>query len=237
MIDAFVKMKYTKDTIVCTVFVQVDDTPEQAVDSGGVFRDAITEFWNTMYQTCTSGATLKIPHVRHNFGADQWKAMAKILYLSWTNGRYLPIKLAMPILEQMIFGQITSDLVHSFLQTLRTQEKSVLSRALVNINSVDNDTLMEILGNLGCRVIPNENNLKTILEQIAHMEFVQKPRFIIEQFREELEDKFLLHLTVTEVLKLHKLAEPTAENILNNMTRSFSNVNDQSIKTYAFLEK
>lgn len=237
MIDAFAKMQYTKDTIVCTGFLHLDGTPEKAVDSGGVFRDAITEFWNTMYQTCTSGASLKIPNIRHNLGEEQWRAMAKIMYLGWTNGRYLPIKLAKPILEQMLFGKITSDLVPSFLQTLRTQDKTIISSALVNINSVDNDILVDILGSLGCRVIPNENNLKIILEQIAHMELVQKPRYIIEQFREELQDKFLFHLTVTEVLKLYKLSEPTAENILNNMTRTFTNVNNQSIQTYAFLEK
>lgn len=50
---------------------------EQAYDSGGVMKDMLTEFWGDFYEQCTMGSILKIPCLRHDFEAQDWKAVAK----------------------------------------------------------------------------------------------------------------------------------------------------------------
>lgn len=237
MIDVFMNINYKKNTTIYIDLLYPNGTLENAIDFGGVFRDAITEFWNTMYQTCTVGTNLKIPYVKHNFGAEKWRAMAKVLYLGWTNAKYLPIKLAMPILEQILYGKITSELIPAFLQTLCDNDKQVLSCALKNINSVDNGALMQVLSNLECRTIPNQTNLKQILEQVAHLELVQKPHFIIEQFRIELETNSTSMLSVENLYKLYESMEPSTTNILNILSHSFINKRGNEMRTYGFLEK
>jgi len=34
-----------------------------------------------MYETCTVDTNVKIPCIRHNFKEEEWKSMAKILYV------------------------------------------------------------------------------------------------------------------------------------------------------------
>lgn len=90
----------------------------------------ISEFWGTMYETFTIGTTVKIQCIRHDFQEEDWKSMAKIMYVGWINFKYLPTKLAIPILKQILFSQITSKLIPSFLQTLCESNKPALSNAL-----------------------------------------------------------------------------------------------------------
>lgn len=53
---------------------------EVAEDAGGVIRDVLTEFRTSFYTECTLGNARKIPCLRHDFGEEQWKAVAKIYY-------------------------------------------------------------------------------------------------------------------------------------------------------------
>ncbi|XP_031340693.1 uncharacterized protein LOC116168845 [Photinus pyralis] len=44
---------------------------ECAEDLGGVWRDALSEFWNSMYEKCTIGTNIKVPQLRHDFGVEK----------------------------------------------------------------------------------------------------------------------------------------------------------------------
>lgn len=52
---------------------------EIAEDSGGVLRDLLTEYWTSFYELCTLGRDAKVPSLRHDFGAVEWEAVARIL--------------------------------------------------------------------------------------------------------------------------------------------------------------
>lgn len=114
--------------------------------------------------------------------------MAKIFYVGWINFKYLSIKLAMPVVEQMLYGRVISQLIPNFLQSLSENDKQILSSALQNITSLEEDDLLEAFSTLECRVMPNENNIVELLEELAHKEFIQKPHYIIEQFHKELKE-------------------------------------------------
>lgn len=45
-----------------------DGTYEKGLDSGGVVRDCLSEFWGEFLEQCTTGNDLKVPFLRHDFG-------------------------------------------------------------------------------------------------------------------------------------------------------------------------
>lgn len=49
-----------------------------ADDLGGVWRDALSEFWEAMLQKCMVGRNVKIPQIRHDFDNTRWTAIGRI---------------------------------------------------------------------------------------------------------------------------------------------------------------
>lgn len=68
--------------------------PELAQDTGGVLRDALSEFWETFYNKCTLGTNFKVPYIRHDYGKKQWSAIENIIHFRWKRKQYFPLKLA-----------------------------------------------------------------------------------------------------------------------------------------------
>lgn len=55
------------------------DNSEEAGSGSGVLRDVFNAFWHEFYDPCTLGTTMKVPFIRHDFKADTWKAIGRIL--------------------------------------------------------------------------------------------------------------------------------------------------------------
>lgn len=81
---------------------------EAAYDGGGVFRDALSEFWQTFYDKCTEGTDYKIPVIREDFNETKWESIAKILLKGWDDVKYFPIKLAPAFIEHCFLGAVYS---------------------------------------------------------------------------------------------------------------------------------
>lgn len=64
---------------------------EAGENLGGVWRDALTEFWETLLEKCTKGRNIKIPQIRHDFDDTKWVAIARILKKGWYTEQYFPI--------------------------------------------------------------------------------------------------------------------------------------------------
>lgn len=80
----------------------------QAYDSGGAMRVILTKSWDDIYEQCTISSLLKIPCLRHDFDAQDWKAVAKILAMGWILQNILPIRLAPSFLNSCLFGMTLS---------------------------------------------------------------------------------------------------------------------------------
>lgn len=63
---------------------------ETGVDGGGVFKDALSEFWWTFYQQCNLGCYSKVPNIRHDYDMRKWQAIAAILLKGWKEVKYFP---------------------------------------------------------------------------------------------------------------------------------------------------
>ena len=90
-------------------------------EGSGVFRDCLTEFWGDFYCKCTLGTNVKTPYVRHEYQAEEWQAIARILVKGWTSVSYFPLLL--PLLEEALYGTTYSSGTENFLKYVSKEER------------------------------------------------------------------------------------------------------------------
>lgn len=207
---------------------------ELGLDVGGVFRDALSEFWNSFYEACTNGTNFKVPLIREDYNKTKWEAVAKIIYVGWKQVEYFPIKLAPIFMQNCIVSQtpINSKLIENFLNIVSESEREVIKSGIENFDQTDFDELLEILNNFDCRRIPNKLNLKDIIYDIAHKEIVQKPKYIIDCW-----EPFLTGLIDCQTLNnLYEKCDAKPKNILNILEVA-DNLRQEETTILNFLKK
>ncbi|ROL43003.1 hypothetical protein DPX16_5556 [Anabarilius grahami] len=188
------------------------DNSEEAGSGSGVVRDVYTNFWQEFYDRCTLGTTMKVPFIRHDFQADTWKAVGRIFLKGYKDCQYIPIKLALPFMEEMLFGAVYSDLIECFLQFVSTQERDILQHTLQDFSSVEFDELLEVLDNYECRRQVSADNFPEILKEISHKELVQKPMFVLDCWKEITQSQ--ISLTFEELKEMYAELLPTAKKVI-----------------------
>ena len=108
MITAFSDAEILNKTLKVTRILP--DNTEEAGSGSGVLRDVLSCFWHEFYDRCSLGATVKVPFIRHDFPAETWKAVGRILVKVYQDCQYLANKLALPFIEQVLFNNVYSDL-------------------------------------------------------------------------------------------------------------------------------
>lgn len=58
----------SKTTVQVEMFT-LNGSQEGAIDDGGVLRDALTEFFERFYESCTNGTSYKVSIIREDFNA------------------------------------------------------------------------------------------------------------------------------------------------------------------------
>lgn len=152
-------------------------------EGSGVLRNCLTEFWTDFYDSCTLGVEVKVPFIRHDFQEEEWQAVARLFAVGWKQASYFPVKLAVPFLEEVLYGTATSSFKDYLLLYVSHEEKSVLMKALEDFDSVDTEELLDVIDAYECKQIPSEETLLPILVQIGHKVFIQAPMYIIKCWR------------------------------------------------------
>lgn len=155
---------------------------EKAFDGGGVFRDTLSEFWQTFYDEYTVGTASKVPILRHDFNDERWAAVAKILAKGLLEENYFPVQLSKTFLERTIFGRVHSDLTSDLLDYMPRSDAELIKCALNNFD-VDYDDLLDCLDTFQCKWKPTKDNFKKLMEDVADKEMIQKPMFVIDCWR------------------------------------------------------
>ncbi|CAK6980758.1 uncharacterized protein si:ch73-30l9.1 [Scomber scombrus] len=141
---------------------------DEAGVGSGVTRDCLTDFWDMFYATKTCGTNYKIPFLHHKFQDKEWTAVACILAFGWQKFQFFPVKLAPPFLTEALSLSCSDNLLEAFFNYISTTEKDVLTEALSNFKGADMDELLSILSSHNCCVLPTEENLPRLVEEIAH---------------------------------------------------------------------
>ena len=68
-----------------------DGKAEAGEDNGGVWRDALSEYWSSFYEEQTTGLGFKIPSLSTCTDKYRWQAISKIIAVGFYTESYLPI--------------------------------------------------------------------------------------------------------------------------------------------------
>ncbi|KAM4698703.1 uncharacterized protein WCC33_014236 [Rhinophrynus dorsalis] len=210
MINAFSDPEILSKTL--NIRRLLPDNTEEAGTGSGVLRDVICQFWQEFYERCTLGATLKVPFIRHDFTAETWKAIARIVAKGYQDCGYMPTKLALPFMEEVLYDAVYSDLKSYFLQYISYSERETLKEASEHFSAVDTEDILDVLDNYECRRNVSAETLTTTILEIAHKELVQRPMFVIDCWRDILQP--LLTLSPEELSKLYIDLQPTGQKVL-----------------------
>ena len=190
-----------------------DGSPEAAEDSGGVTRDALTEFWETFYLQYTEGNTYKVPVLRHDMTEVKWKAVATVIKIGFSQEGVYPIKMAPSFMQQAIFGVcIQKDLLDSFLKFLPVMDKHTIETAMKCFESVDKDDLIDFMEQFEAK--KNSENAVSVFQEIAHKELVQKPMFVADCFYKVLNSTVLVQ---QDFAAMYSRLEPSPRKVLNSL--------------------
>lgn len=126
---------------------------------------------------------MKVPFIRHDYQCEEWQAVARVFVVGWKQARYLPLKLATPFLEEVLYGTTINSLRDSFFLYVSVQERAVLMSALKDFDAVDSDELFDVLDAHECKHVPTKDTLVPLLAQIGHKAIIQAPMYVIECWR------------------------------------------------------
>ena len=99
---------------------------------------------------------------------------------SFVRLRYFPLQLSPAFITTRLFGDeaLTDDLLlDSFRFYLSSEERETLDECFAGRLSPNDGEILDLLSSLKCYRNPTEENLKEIILELTHQEFVQKPRY------------------------------------------------------------
>ncbi|KAL3876491.1 hypothetical protein ACJMK2_034334 [Sinanodonta woodiana] len=180
--------------------LQVELVSERGEDAGSVFRDVVSEFWETFYIKHTVGSDIKIPTTVHIMRREHWEAVAKVLICGYEQEGYLPIQLFEVFLQRCIDGKDVQDeqLLNTFLSSLPTMDREIFEMALNDFDSMDEEDLYDVFSSYEARIMPTKDNIRNLVRDISHHQIVQKPSFVTECWSP------LLHCYLRPLLPKHR---------------------------------
>ncbi|XP_033102039.1 uncharacterized protein LOC117105102 [Anneissia japonica] len=186
---------------------------EIAEDNGGVMRDALSEFYQTFYLQCTTGNTVSVPVLRHDMDSTHWGAVAEVLHLAYRQEHMFPVKIAMPFMQQVLFGQGNNPM-EAFMQMIPDCDRVLLEDALASnsFSSVDEEEFLDLMSRHDSKRIPTDAaSLKIVLTEIAHKEIIQMPMFVADCWSRILKT---LNIAPDDLDKIYRQLKPSTKRVL-----------------------
>ncbi|XP_057702771.1 uncharacterized protein LOC130922187 isoform X2 [Corythoichthys intestinalis] len=212
---------------------QPNGNMEKGEDSGGVLRDALSEYWETFFSKCTHGGTTKVPMTRHDL-KDDWVNIAQVLVFGYNLVKYFPVALAKPFISYCLGREVVeNDLLLSFFDTIPTEEKDVAEKAMNNFFSVnETEEWIDFLDAHKVKVVVNKGNVKKTLIEVAHKELIQDPAYIADCWSSILKELILPAGGLNEV---YAGLNPTPRRVIAML--DYGNLNMKEMQSFEFLKK
>ena len=78
-------------------------------------------------------------------------------------------------------------LLGQFCQYLAESERNIVEMCLKNYDAIDEEDLLDFLGDHNVRVKPSKENITKIVQELSHKELIQCPTYVADCWREELQ--------------------------------------------------
>ena len=148
----------------------------------GVLLDILPNFWQEFFTVLSIGEVERVPHIRHDLQKREWQAIARVILYGYKMVQYFPLNLSQLFITSCLFGEESLNrefLLRSFRLHVAGDDREVLGMCLSkDFNATDEDVL-EFLSMWKCYKVPTQENIESIIFELAHKELVQRPRYVV----------------------------------------------------------
>lgn len=187
----------------------------------GVARDAFSLFWSDVCDSLMQGEGERVPYIRHDFQRLQWEAIGRVLVVGFRCCHYFPLMLSKTFMTHCLFGEnvITQDmLMKSFRQYVSESERSVIDKCLKSDDLDENDEdLQEFLCSYDCKKLPNKENIRQIINEVAHQELIQRPEYVANCWREVISPLRAYFITPESLDQFYERLVPNTSKVVNSL--------------------
>ena len=188
----------------------------------GVTQEVFTLFWKSFANSMTIGERERVPIVRHDLYIDEWEAVARILVKGYKMISYFPTFMSKTFMCYCLFGRDVpnSTVLESFMKYLSPSEEELIKECLKEEfaldNIVDKDELLDFLERFNCQTVVKNENIKTIITEIALQELIQKPHLMVATWQPAIQmlKEYPPFQTLAALEDFHKSMKPTTKKIL-----------------------
>lgn len=160
-------IKKFKDHMIMKEPVSVDmvnsfGNEEHAVDTNGVFLDALSAFWSSFFDSCSVGEEESLV-IRHDFQSTEWESVERIVVKGYQQLKFFPLKLNKAFFVAALFGEgdVTDELLlNSFHGYVSQDERDLVNLAIDNkLTEQQQEEWREFLDRFGCKFLPRPDQL------------------------------------------------------------------------------
>ena len=219
--DMIIAFKDESILLCCLEIVFIDEAGDIENGRGsGVKREALSIFWREFYNSLATGASEKVPAIRHDYQQSEWKSIARILVAGFINFGYFPVTLSSAFIASCLFSEdaIPKDwLVESFHQYISKDESDTLKRSISDEcpdPSLDED-VADVLSSYKCRRVIKKSSMPKIIEELAHQEIIQRPKYVANAWSPILKQLkgFKQFETVESLVSFYEAKKPNQKKV------------------------
>lgn len=197
---------------------------EKGADADGLARDVYAAFWTGFLDCAAEGAEMRVPTLSPRWQEEEWKAVGRILAKGFTDQGYFPLRFAPAFTTALIFGEhaVSADLLfESLLLYLSQCQRDLVTAALMNKDSENQDELLDLLDQMGVKEVPSPDTLKAVLLQLAHKKIIQQPKYALDNMSAVAGQALRAILpTTSKVHDMYNDKKPTCAKVLK-MIKAF----------------
>ena len=203
-------------------FVFIDGRGNEEKGSGvGVVRDALSLFWKEVYDSLLIGENERVPFIRHDYNRLDWEAIARVLIKGYRMCQYLPLLVSKTFLSYVLFGEASiSDpnmLIQSFMQYISADERRIIEKCLSGDLNFENEDafeeLLDVLKMYDCRSRITADNIRKVIQEIAHKEIIQKPQYVTDCWKYILQPLTETFPTPNSLTDMYEWVKPSVSKI------------------------
>ena len=151
----------------------------------GVFREALTLFFDHIEVSHMAGEAVKVPRTRHDMPRTQWEAIARMISCGLKND-FFPLYLSPVFVLCALFGEESVDestINSSFSKFLSDAERELLEDAKIDDASLRSTEFVSLLSYFEVCIKPtNGNEVEKLFLDIANHTLIQKPAYVAQCF-------------------------------------------------------
>ena len=200
----------------------------------GVVQEVITMFWHQFFMSLSTGATEKVPSVRHDYQHQKWEAIGKILVYGYCEIKYFPVTLSDVSMGSCLFEErdiSDSFLLEAFSLYISKDEAETLSQCKEGkVEANDDDDVLEVPSSYKCYKNPTKENIEVIMTQLAHQELVQKPRYISNCWKPDISSlkSFSQFRSLDAMTEMYEAKKPTGKKVIKLLVANPQNESERN---------